>query len=62
MHMDIFIHDAYKEAHTKDEDFKEMFQQLQGESHVEYGDKKADYHLQNGLLYILDKLCVPKGT
>jgi hypothetical protein len=36
-------------------------QQLQGQIHIEEGDDKVDYHLQNGLLYKLDKLCVPKG-
>jgi hypothetical protein len=61
MHMEPFIHDAYKEAYIRDEDFKKVFQQLQGQIHVEEGDNKADYHLQNGLLYMLDKLCVPKG-
>jgi hypothetical protein len=61
MHMDPFTHDAYKEAYTEDEDFKEVFQQLQGQIHVEEGDNKVDYHLQNGLLYKLDKLYVPKG-
>jgi hypothetical protein len=35
MHMEPFIHDAYKEACTKYEDFKEVFQQLQGKIHVE---------------------------
>jgi hypothetical protein len=28
VHMEPFTHDAYKEAYTKDEDFKEVFQQL----------------------------------
>jgi len=28
MHMESFTHDAYKEAYTKDEDFKEVFQWL----------------------------------
>ena len=61
MHMEPFTHDAYKEEYTEDEDFKEVFQQLQGHFHVEEGDIKADYHLQDELLYKLDKLCVPKG-
>ena len=30
MHMEPFTHDAYKEAYTKDEEFKELFQQLRG--------------------------------
>jgi hypothetical protein len=34
MHMDPFTHDAYKEAYTEDEDFKEVFQQLQGRIHI----------------------------
>jgi hypothetical protein len=35
MHMEPFTHDAYKEAYTEDEDFKEVFQQLQGHIHIE---------------------------
>jgi hypothetical protein len=61
MHMEPFTHDAYKEAYTEDEDFKEVLQQLQGQIHVEEGDSKVDYHLWNRLLYKLDKLFVPKG-
>ena len=34
---------------------------IQNQIHIEEGDGKADYHFQNGLLYKLDKLCVPKG-
>jgi hypothetical protein len=36
--MEPFTHDAYKEAYTEDEDFKEVFQQLQGQIHIEEGD------------------------
>jgi hypothetical protein len=35
MDMDPFILDAYKEAYTSGGDFKEVFQQLQGQIHVE---------------------------
>jgi hypothetical protein len=35
MHIDPFIHDAYKEAYIEDENFKEVFQQLQGKNHKE---------------------------
>ena len=45
----------------KDKNFKEVFQQLQGQVHIEEHDNKADYHFYNGLLYNLDKICVPKG-
>ena len=39
-----------------------MFQQLQGQIHVEEGDSKIDYHLQNhGLIYKIYKLYVSKG-
>jgi hypothetical protein len=61
MHMDPFTHDAYKEAYIEDKDFKEVFQQLQSQIHIENGDGKVDYHFQNGLLYKLHKLYVPKG-
>jgi hypothetical protein len=61
MHMDPFTHDAYKEAYIEDEDFKEVFHQLQGQIHIEEGDNKAYYHFQNWLLYKLNKHRVPKG-
>jgi hypothetical protein len=38
MHMESFNHDAYKETCTEDEDFKEVFQQLQGQTCVEEGE------------------------
>ena len=56
MHMEPFTDDAYIE----DEEFKEAFQQIQVQICIKEGDDKADYPLQNGLLYKLDKLCVPK--
>jgi hypothetical protein len=40
---------------------RRCFSSYKGQIHVEEGDSKVDYHLQNGLLYKLDKLCVPKG-
>jgi hypothetical protein len=61
MRMDPFTRDAYKEAYTKYEDFKEVFQQLQVQIHIEEGDGKNDYHFQIGLLYKLDKFHGPKG-
>jgi hypothetical protein len=61
MHMEPYTHDAYKEAYTKDEDFKEVFQQPYGQIYIEECDIKVDYHLQNGLLYKLDKFYVHKG-
>jgi hypothetical protein len=57
MHMEPFTHDAYKEAYIEDEDFKEVFQQLQGQIHVEEGDGKVDYHLQNGFLQARQAMC-----
>ena len=60
MHMESFTHGAYREAYSEDEDFKEGNQQLQSQSHVHDVDRTIDYHLQDGLLYRLDKLCVPK--
>lgn len=57
MHMEPFTHNAY----TTNEDFMEVFQQLQGQSNVKDDDNKDDYHLQNELLYRMEKLCVPKG-
>ena len=48
--MNPFTHDSYREAHLEDEDFKEVFQQLQSQSHVHDGNNIVDYHLQGGLL------------
>eukprot|EP00253_Pinus_taeda_P004842 PITA_04842 len=61
MHMDPFTHDAYRETYSEDEDFTEVYQQLQSQSHVHNDDNIVEYHLQDGLLYRLYKLCVPKG-
>jgi hypothetical protein len=61
MHMDPFTHDAYKEAYTEDEDFKEVFQWLQRKICIEEGDNKDYYHIQNGFPYKIDKICIPKG-
>ena len=60
MPMDPFTHDAYKEAYTWYEDFKEVFQELHGKIHIEEGDKKDYYHFHNVLIYKLDKIHVPK--
>jgi hypothetical protein len=35
MHMDPFTHDAYKDTYTEDDDFKEVFQQLHDQIHIE---------------------------
>ena len=61
MHMDPFAHYAYREAYLEDEDFKEVYQQLQNQSHVHDGDNIVDYHVQDYLLYRMDKVCVHKG-
>ena len=45
MHMEHFTHEAYIKAYIEDEDFKEVFWQLQGQTHIEEGDGKVDYHL-----------------
>ena len=61
MYLDPFTHDSYREAYSEDENFKEVFHQLHSQSHVHDGDNKIDQNLQDGLLYMLDKLCLPKG-
>lgn len=38
----------------------EVFQQFKSQSHVHDCNNTIYYHLQDGLLYKLDKLCVPK--
>lgn len=58
--MEAFIQDACKYSYTVDDEFKEVFQQLQIQCHVHDGDNTIDYNLQNELLYRLDKLCVVK--
>ena len=61
MHILAFAHDAHREAYSEDDDFKVVYQQLKSQSHMNDGDNTIDYHLQDELHYILDKLCVPKG-
>ena len=61
MHMKPFIHGAYREAYLEDEDFKEVYQQLQSQSYVHDDNSTIVYHIQDGLPYMMDKLCVPKG-
>ena len=61
MHIEPFTNDVYKKAYLEDEDFQEVYQQLQSQSHVHDGNSMVDYHLQDRLLYKMDKLCVPKG-
>ena len=61
MHIEPFIHEAYKKEWTKYEDLKEIFQHPKGQDHEEDDDNKVNYFLQDGLLYKLGKLCVPKG-
>jgi hypothetical protein len=57
MHMDILTHDTYNE----DEDFREVLKKVKGKIHAEEGGDKDHFHTQNGLLYKIDKLYVPKG-
>ena len=42
MHMDPFTRDTYRETYLEDEDFKEVYQQLQSQSHVHDGDNTVD--------------------
>lgn len=51
----------YTKAYTEYEEFNEVFQQLKGQSHANDANNAIDYHLQNGLLYKLEKLCVSNG-
>lgn len=60
MYMESFTHDAYRETYIQDEDFEGVIQQLQIQIHANNGDGTIDYDIQNGLLYRLDNLCVPK--
>ena len=53
-------HHAYEEEYTYDENFKEEFQQLQIQVREEESDGNTNHHFQHGLLYKLDKICVPK--
>jgi hypothetical protein len=50
MQIQYFINDACKEAYKKGDEFTYVFQQLQGQNHVEEGDGKGDYHPHDGLL------------
>jgi hypothetical protein len=61
MQMETFTHDAYIEEYTENEEDKDIFQRLQGQVHEEKVANKANYHLQDGFLYKMDKLYVTKG-
>jgi hypothetical protein len=61
MHMDLFTHDAHKEAYIEYEGFKEVLQKLQGQIHIEESEYNNDYHFYKYLLYNLDELCISKG-
>ena len=58
MHMYPFTYDVYKEEYKEPRYLKEVFLQVEGQIHVEGGANKGDYHLQDGILYKLDKICV----
>ena len=58
--MEPFIHEAYKEEYTKDEDFNGMYQPLQGQHEQVDVDNKDDYHIQDQLLYNMGRIYVPK--
>jgi len=60
-HLGPFTHDAYIDAYIEDGKFKEVFQKFQSQTFVDNRDNIVDYHLQNGLLYKLHKIFVPKG-
>ena len=57
MQMESFTHDAYKEAYLEDQDFREVFQQMKSQIHLHNGDITTEQHIQDGLVYKLDKLC-----
>ena len=59
--MDRFIHKTYREEYLKDDDFKDVFQQLQIQSQVHDHDNTIDYHLRDTLLQRMEKLRFPKG-
>jgi hypothetical protein len=42
MHMEHFTHEAYIKAYIEDEDFKEVFQQIYGQIHIEEGDDNVN--------------------
>ena len=48
IYMEHFTHDVDQEEYIEDEDFKEVFQLLQGQFHVEEGDIKTSYILHDG--------------
>lgn len=45
MHMEAFTHDAYRDAYSEDEKFKDLFQQFQSWSHVYDGNNTINCHL-----------------
>lgn len=45
VHMEPFTHETYKEAHIEDDDFMEVYHQLQGQNCVDDGEITIEYHL-----------------
>lgn len=45
MHVEPFTCDAFKEAYSEDDNFREVFQQLLSQSHVDNGDNIFGYNI-----------------
>ena len=61
MYMERFTHEAYKEEYIKNENLREIFENLQGQVCEEESNNQTDYSLQDGLINKLGKLWMCKG-
>jgi hypothetical protein len=58
MQLEPFTHELLSEYYEGDEDFRGVYKQLKERLVIVM--EGNEYHLQDGLLYKLDKLCIPQ--
>jgi hypothetical protein len=57
MQLEPFTHEILSEDYEGDEDFKEVYKKLK--ERIVVVMEGNEYHIQDGLLYKLGKLCIP---
>ena len=59
MQLELFTHTLLSEYYEEDEEFKGVRKQLK--EWLVTSMEGNEYHLKDGILYRLDKLCIPHG-
>jgi len=57
LQLEPFTHKDYKELYVEDAEFKDVYQECEQGGTSEFS---SDFHLQNGLLYRMGRLCIPQ--